>query len=1436
MVRRTSSASAVSLKSGLRIVVPALLCMAVLGFGGVRLFDSRGVNAAGPQGSPAPPADQVQAAARAASALDSLTQRATSPVKTHVASQTGHFDFVRATGNGVLATDNTSASPQERAFAFLREFGGLVGLSESERQALGTSKAAGSELKVAQVSKDAIGGTQVRLNQVYSGIPVFAAQILVHMNDQGIKAISGHFVPDINLSVTPKLSASTALQKAIAAAPGLSAVKTELSIYRTGLLEGYVGMSVLAYAVELTNGGALREQVWIDASKGTVLNRISLNHPGLSRKVYLQAYNPLTVVRNEGDPLTPGPTPGTTGADSINNLYVMAGQTYNFYKSGFNRDSYDGLDHIMESVLLVSTNPNIPCPNAWWNGTTTNYCPELDADDVVTHEWTHAYTQFTHGLIYSYQSGALNESWSDIFGESIDLLNGVDAEGGDANNQPNPDGQRWLIGEDVVSIGPIRDMWNPTNFGDANKVTSGNYACGSADGGGVHSNSGVPNHAFAILVDGDNFNGVNVQGIGLTRALHIYFRAMTVYQTPTTNFQLHAEAVEASCNDLIGQPLNSFSTNNTTGTVSGETITAHHCQQVANAMAAVEMRSDPPCNFVPVLSPNTPEVCPGALDIFVEDWETGDDGWTRTSVGVFPEWEDNTRDLRDFVIRGDLPKDRAGSAAHAPNIPIGQRGGGSCSPGGQPEGDYSGEFTIDSPQITIPADAEELRLRFDHYIASEGTFDGGQVEISVNGGAFQLLPQDDYEFNQPSSQLAAPPPGGNNTNPNAGEFAWNGTNTGSQEGSWGTTIVVLSNFAGPGDTVKLRFKFSQDGCNGIEGWYVDNIHLYFCPNLEAPVLSLSGDYENPDTNGSYTLNWTRPAGATGPDTVQQSTVSCAPLLFDDAENGLGQWIATTSGPDPGIAWQVVTDDKPQHSGSTFRARGTNGLVFANSAAILTFSAPLAIPATGQTFLTFSDWNVNEGEDAVFVEASADGGATWTAIYQHVRSAQVNDGAVAFATEPLFQREVNLAGYAGQTIGLRFRYQTGPEDRPASVPLGWYLDNIKVENDSWTDVVTTNGTSHLVTGANNGTRCYRVQTSYVLSGQQVRSPFSNIVSALTSRLMVAPSVNLFSPADGANYSDGANITLQANAADQDGTITKVEFFEGSNRLGEDTTGPSPYTFTWNNVSPGNYTLTAVATDNDGQTTTSNAVQITVNQAPSCLEDNDARLVYSSAWRLVNNPQASAGHFRYHTGNSPNHFASLDFNVPGGSTGSITYSFAKSPKGGTADVYLDGVKQTTINYAGGAGSTQGPEFRAEYKVQYAGLAPGAHKLEIRNMSGVVYLDRFCLENSSSSAQPAAGPGNTSNESGSASAGQTASSNYQPQSGSQEMTVTAESSVNVPFKIAIVDPKGLTLQTADAASGIATLSVPVNQQGIYVIKVINVSLGPLQFTTTTTPLVKR
>ena len=80
-------------------------------------------------------------------------------------------------------------------------------------------------------------------------------------------------------------------------------------------------------------------------------------------------------------------------------------------------------------------------------------------------------------------------------------------------------------------------MWNPRCFGNPGKVSDTfEYTCSTADQGGVHTNSGVPNHAYALLVDGGVYNGQTVTGIGLTKAAHIYFRAETSTSTPTTDF------------------------------------------------------------------------------------------------------------------------------------------------------------------------------------------------------------------------------------------------------------------------------------------------------------------------------------------------------------------------------------------------------------------------------------------------------------------------------------------------------------------------------------------------------------------------------------------------------------------------------------------------------------------------------------------------------------------------------------------------------------------------------------------------------------------------------------------------------------------------------------------------------------------------------------
>ena len=183
-----------------------------------------------------------------------------------------------------------------------------------------------------------------------------------------------------------------------------------------GATRGEAGEAVLAYQVEVTNDDNIRDAVFIDAQTGKALNRWSMVHDALDRELYeatgTRTAPVLTRVWKEGDAF-----PGTLNADQ-RNLVNSAGESYWLYKNTFGRDSYDGAGAKMRTV---NNDPRISCPNANWNGVTTNYCNGVTSDDVVSHEWGHAYTEYTSGLIYQYQSGALNESYSDVWGETLDL-------------------------------------------------------------------------------------------------------------------------------------------------------------------------------------------------------------------------------------------------------------------------------------------------------------------------------------------------------------------------------------------------------------------------------------------------------------------------------------------------------------------------------------------------------------------------------------------------------------------------------------------------------------------------------------------------------------------------------------------------------------------------------------------------------------------------------------------------------------------------------------------------------------------------------------------------------------------------------------------------------------------------------------------------------
>jgi hypothetical protein len=752
-------------------------------------------------------------------------------------------------------------------------------------------------------------------------------------------------------------------ENADAAAPaaptGLRAASTTLEVYRMGLVRNVPGSNQLVYEVEVTNGADVREFVFVHANAGKIVNRYSGVHSDLFRRVFEENFHPDSQVWQEGDPF-----PGDLTEDQ-QNIVNFSGHSYYHFFHAFGVDSYDNAGAEMQTV---NNDPRINCPNANWNGTTTNYCTGVTGDDTVAHEWGHAYTEYTHNLIYQWQSGALNESYSDIWGDVVDLINGagLDTPGGNrsvgtcsslsANNWPTlivnqpasigtcaaapadfgpslnttpavtgnvvlaDDGRgatsdgctrfrngdaiagnialvdrgicaftvkvenaqamgatgvliannilggpsrmpgvepsitipsvmisrtagatikqalpgvnatmkartptqnsyRWLSGEDDPAFGgAIRDMWDPTCLGDPGKVSDQEYFCAGDDSGGVHTNSGVPNHGFALLVDGGTYNGQTVGAIGLTKASHLYWRAQSVYQTPSSDFPDHADALSASCADLVGVRLNNLSTGSSPVRGTRQSITTGDCASVAAMTLAVEFDTDPTtqCNFQPILRGDAPPVCGGqtATTVFTEDFETGLDGWTLTNEGVFDGWP-----ALDWTTDSSLPAGEAGSAAFGADPDIGDCGAGAD--------DVSGVMRMESPSITLPGGT--LRLSFDHYVATEQGWDGGNVSISVNGRAYSLIPASAFLFNPYNATLQTAAAG--NTNPLAGQPGFTGTDAGELVSSWGTSIIDLAATGArirTGDTVRFRFDMGMDGCTGIDGWYVDDVTVSLC--------------------------------------------------------------------------------------------------------------------------------------------------------------------------------------------------------------------------------------------------------------------------------------------------------------------------------------------------------------------------------------------------------------------------------------------------------------------------------------------------------------------------------------------------------------------------------------------------------------------------------
>ena len=229
--------------------------------------------------------------------------------------------------------------------------------------------------------------------------------------------------------------------------------------------------------------------------------------------------------------------------DVANAAHFGAEKTYDFYYEKFGRNSID--NNGLQLLSYVHLGQNVE--NAMWTSGAMFYGDgtggyQFTFLSVCGHEITHGLTENTANLYYEYESGALNEAFSDMFGASIAYY--------------ASDTLKWTIGDELGS--PFRDMSNPKAYQNAETYHGQYWVTGSEDNGGVHSNSGPANFWFYLLCNGgegtnDNGTAYNVIPIGIDKADSLIFYTLTENLTETSDYQETYELSLIVAAELFGE-------------------------------------------------------------------------------------------------------------------------------------------------------------------------------------------------------------------------------------------------------------------------------------------------------------------------------------------------------------------------------------------------------------------------------------------------------------------------------------------------------------------------------------------------------------------------------------------------------------------------------------------------------------------------------------------------------------------------------------------------------------------------------------------------------------------------------------------------------------------------------------------------------------------
>ncbi|WP_303309889.1 M4 family metallopeptidase [Hymenobacter sp. BT730] len=477
------------------------------------------------------------------------------------------------------------------------------------REQLGLQK--DEALVRSQTEQDALGFVNERYQQYYKGIKVENGVYLMHARKGEVETINGKLERVGAIKTTPSLSEAQALGRAVSFVGAKKYMwqddasykpKGELVIVRNLMSKGAAaGKPSLAYKFDIyAQAPVSRAFIYVDAHSGEVISQNAIIKHAAATGTFATAYSGSRTI---ADGTTTGgyylreATRGlgietynckkgnsyTTAVDFIDadnnwtsteynnanfdnvagDAHMGAQATYDYWKNVHGRNSYDNAGAKIKSYVHFDDTPGdgVGFENAYWNGSVMTYGDggsrfrPLTSLDVCGHEIGHAVCEKTANLTYSNESGAMNEGFSDIWGASIEAYAvanlGVISGGVKAKDT-------WLIGEEIdKQQAALRSMSNPNSQGQPAYYKGSYWYAGTADYGGVHTNSGVLNYWFYLIAAGktgtnEKGQSFSVSALGMDAAAKIAYRTESVYLTASSNYASARTYSIKSAQDLYG--------------------------------------------------------------------------------------------------------------------------------------------------------------------------------------------------------------------------------------------------------------------------------------------------------------------------------------------------------------------------------------------------------------------------------------------------------------------------------------------------------------------------------------------------------------------------------------------------------------------------------------------------------------------------------------------------------------------------------------------------------------------------------------------------------------------------------------------------------------------------------------------------------------------